>query len=104
LITDTPPGAGLCRRHADKQPAHVEVSCHDERSCRFGIDLNGGTDPDRQEATLNVNGGHYMTKGHIIFPFDLYQLWSECQEIFIWMAGDTDEKYPLTRKNSAPIL
>jgi hypothetical protein len=30
------------------------------------IDFNDGTDSDRQEALLTVNGSHYMTIGHVI--------------------------------------
>ncbi len=28
--------------------------------------FNWGTDSDRKETTLIVNGGHYMTKGHVV--------------------------------------
>jgi hypothetical protein len=28
--------------------------------------FNKGTDSDRQETSLIVNGGHYMTRGHVI--------------------------------------
>jgi hypothetical protein len=37
------------------------------------INFNDGTDSDRQEASLTVNGGHYMTRGHMITAFTTSQ-------------------------------